>query len=264
MGVVRREGDWRLEKRGEGVYEITFQKETQLKVFTEERASGQRQATMFDAVPNREVSSYAEVEGLFEEKAHGPPPFGMDYSATQGTQDGLDFDSGVGDDVDLSEVPPGVFGVALLIAGSFMLYTFWGADNAIVQWLGIGFVGGGAAVLSYGVYLFKTTGWDAGWAFFLQPDSNGTTSTDSPGTHGEKTPPAPDSLKNELFFERANRCCEYCGEDIDHPEVHHITQRSQGGSNDRQNLIVLCPNCHRKADRGAIGKSKLRYQIRNA
>lgn len=31
MGVVRREGDWRLERQQEGVHEITYQKDVQRK-----------------------------------------------------------------------------------------------------------------------------------------------------------------------------------------------------------------------------------------
>jgi len=37
MGVVRREGDWRLEKQSEGVYEITFRREPQMKILTSQR-----------------------------------------------------------------------------------------------------------------------------------------------------------------------------------------------------------------------------------
>lgn len=77
----------------------------------------------------------------------------------------------------------------------------------------------------------------------------------------EKINPAPENLKNELYFERANQHCEWCEEWVDTPEIHHITPRSEGGKNIAENLIVLCPNCHRKADRGIISKSKLEYKL---
>lgn len=62
---------------------------------------------------------------------------------------------------------------------------------------------------------------------------------------------------DELYFERANRKCEWCEEPIDSHETHHIKPRSEGGPNDPENLIVLCPNCHDKADRGMLSRSKL-------
>ena len=77
----------------------------------------------------------------------------------------------------------------------------------------------------------------------------------------EKTNPTPENLKNELYFERANQHCEWCEEWVDTPEIHHIVPRSEGGKNTAGNLIVLCPNCHRKADRGVLSRSKLEYKL---
>lgn len=40
-------------------------------------------------------------------------------------------------------------------------------------------------------------------------------------------------------------CCEQCGYDnINVLNVHHIVERRNGGSDDRSNLKLLCPNCH--------------------
>ena len=91
--------------------------------------------------------------------------------------------------------------------------------------------------------------------------NSGTSSSSDNST--EKTPPASEKLKNELYFERADKHCEWCGDRIDSPDVHHIQPREEGGPNKKSNLIVLCPTCHRKADRGAISRSKLKYQIRH-
>ena len=43
--------------------------------------------------------------------------------------------------------------------------------------------------------------------------------------------------------------CEECGlehEERSFFEIHHIIPRSKGGGNDGDNLIILCPNCHRQ------------------
>lgn len=40
-------------------------------------------------------------------------------------------------------------------------------------------------------------------------------------------------------------CCEVCGYDFKPTlQVHHIIPVSKGGSNDLENLSLLCPNCH--------------------
>lgn len=217
---------------------------------------------MFDSIPVQRVASYSEVEGLFEEKAHGPPPMGMSYSSNRSVTGGDLLPEGdLGEGVDLSELPPGGFGVALLLVGCFILYSFWEAGNNLLLLFGVGFAGGGLIILSYGGYLLKTEGWREAWDFLATPaDEKGGSSSDE--SDQEKTPRAPESLRNELFFERANRRCEYCGGEVDQPDVHHIKPRSEGGPNTPSNLIVLCPNCHRKADNGLISQSKLRYRVK--
>lgn len=64
-------------------------------------------------------------------------------------------------------------------------------------------------------------------------------------------------MRNDIIFERADQKCEWCGERTDSPEVHHIEQRSEDGSNEYDNLIALCPGCHALADKGGISKTKL-------
>ena len=57
--------------------------------------------------------------------------------------------------------------------------------------------------------------------------------------------------------------CEICGrrnEDIT-PDIHHIKSREDGGSNRESNLIVLCPNCHKRAHAGAITHSELKQAV---
>lgn len=57
----------------------------------------------------------------------------------------------------------------------------------------------------------------------------------------EKVPP---SLVQALVA-RAGGCCEACSRrGVLH--VHHIQPRSRGGTNSLQNLLLLCPSCHRR------------------
>ena len=52
------------------------------------------------------------------------------------------------------------------------------------------------------------------------------------------------TLKKRLIEERGPRC-ERCGySNVDILVVHHIIRRSDGGTNDPENLQVVCPNCH--------------------
>ena len=45
--------------------------------------------------------------------------------------------------------------------------------------------------------------------------------------------------------------CEKCGYDKEPVlEMHHIKQRKDGGSNELDNLLLLCPNCHGEIHHG--------------
>ena len=64
--------------------------------------------------------------------------------------------------------------------------------------------------------------------------------------------------------ERANNKCEYClqetfknKQDQNYLEAHHINFLSEGGKDQEDNLIALCPNCHRKAH---FSKEKREFQ----
>ncbi|MDJ0796020.1 MAG: HNH endonuclease [Calothrix sp. MO_167.B12] len=49
-------------------------------------------------------------------------------------------------------------------------------------------------------------------------------------------------IRQEVL-ERDNRQCQVCGKEHS-AQVHHIIPRSQGGTNELSNLIVLCGRCH--------------------
>jgi 5-methylcytosine-specific restriction endonuclease McrA len=55
------------------------------------------------------------------------------------------------------------------------------------------------------------------------------------------------------------RCFE-CGKKFDYSglDVHHIKERSKGGSNKLTNLTILCAGCHRALKFGYIDRSKLK------
>ena len=51
-------------------------------------------------------------------------------------------------------------------------------------------------------------------------------------------------LKGLLLEDRGHKC-EMCSfNNVNILQVHHIIERSNGGSNDLENLQLLCPNCH--------------------
>ena len=50
------------------------------------------------------------------------------------------------------------------------------------------------------------------------------------------------SLSVKEYLELTNKCCS-CGYDLI-VHIHHIIPKSKGGTNNIDNLIGLCPNCH--------------------
>lgn len=50
------------------------------------------------------------------------------------------------------------------------------------------------------------------------------------------------TVKKQLIRDR--KCCERCGSE-ENLEVHHITKIKDGGTNDLDNLLLLCKDCHR-------------------
>lgn len=65
----------------------------------------------------------------------------------------------------------------------------------------------------------------------------------------------------EYALRSADGVCQGCGEDApfvddnEEPflEVHHLYRRSDGGPDDPNNVIALCPNCHRRVHHGKDG-----------
>ncbi|QSG01563.1 HNH endonuclease [Natranaeroarchaeum sulfidigenes] len=266
MGVVRRENDWRLEKREDGLYEITYQKDLRMKILTPDYKQGMMDNPRLDAVPVREVGSYSEAEGLFEEMANGdaapvsgPTIVGSTATGTESTLGG-ELDSGGFGSEEENNLPAGGLALVLIVAGVFVMRSAGFAPTSVVFLSGVVSAIIGVAIFAWAGLLYKKHGWSDALEFLITVDDDLTSSeeTDKP----EKTPPTPEKLKNRLIFDRAGQKCEWCEESFDHPHVHHIKPRREGGPNEPENLIVLCPNCHEKADREAIPRSKLKAKVK--
>lgn len=66
------------------------------------------------------------------------------------------------------------------------------------------------------------------------------------------------SKTKKLIFQEAQCRCPFCGEsDVAVLEIHHITERTDGGSNDPENLILVCANCHSKITCGVIPRHEV-------
>jgi len=59
-----------------------------------------------------------------------------------------------------------------------------------------------------------------------------------------------DAVKTRHYFQ-----CAWCGEHL--TDRHHIEEFSDGGLHTENNLILLCPNCHRDTHNGNISKQEL-------
>lgn len=60
------------------------------------------------------------------------------------------------------------------------------------------------------------------------------------------------SARREAVLHRDNYTCQVCGKKHTRLEVHHIVYRSQGGTDDEDNLITLCKDCHNNIHDGKI------------
>lgn len=67
-----------------------------------------------------------------------------------------------------------------------------------------------------------------------------------------------------MLLEAGHRCAIHTCRHVD-VDVHHIVPWAQCGEHQFENLIALCPNCHRRAERGDIDRKSLRlYKARLA
>ena len=64
------------------------------------------------------------------------------------------------------------------------------------------------------------------------------------------------SSRREAVLHRDKYTCQICGKKHARLEVHHIIYRSQGGTDDENNLITLCESCHSAIHDGKIVLTK--------
>jgi len=67
----------------------------------------------------------------------------------------------------------------------------------------------------------------------------------------------PNDLRRKVLVEAGHRCAIPTCRHID-VDVHHIIPWAECQSHEYENLIALCPNCHRRAGRGEIDRKSLR------
>lgn len=80
-------------------------------------------------------------------------------------------------------------------------------------------------------------------------------------TGGERRTPMPAELRRRVLIEAGHRCAIPTCRHIE-VDVHHIIPWAQCQAHEYDNLIALCPNCHRRADRGDIDRKSLRlYKV---
>lgn len=65
-------------------------------------------------------------------------------------------------------------------------------------------------------------------------------------------------VKTQALHEAGYRCSNPACRTILTIEIHHLDQVSEGGSNEVENLLALCPNCHTLHHNGGIPLSSLR------
>ncbi|MFC7155494.1 HNH endonuclease [Halomarina halobia] len=210
-----------------------------------------RQYDSFDAIQAR-IDQLNHELGIEPANSHSGPQYDI---GTVGSSD-IDVDL-----EELEDLPPVGILVFAGIVGGFLSLNQPLNSMPRLQW-GIVVVCV-AIIVIVGIRFYQiqaSQGLKEGVSWLITPSEQNSNDQSGKSTQA-KTPPVSESLRNELYFERADRRCEWCEEHIDSPDVHHIEPRREQGPNEPDNLIVLCPNCHRKADSGSISRSKLRYRI---
>jgi len=73
----------------------------------------------------------------------------------------------------------------------------------------------------------------------------------------EERAPISAELRRRVLLEAGHRCAIPTCRHID-VDVHHIVPWEQCKKHEYENLIALCPNCHRRAEQGHIDRKSLR------
>lgn len=72
----------------------------------------------------------------------------------------------------------------------------------------------------------------------------------------------PADLKRQVLVEAGHRCAIPTCRSLD-VDLHHIIPWAECQTHSYENLIALCPNCHRRAHKGEIDRKSLRMYKNN-
>jgi len=72
----------------------------------------------------------------------------------------------------------------------------------------------------------------------------------------------PKSTQKKLFQEAQSKCMICVNDDVSVLEIHHMIPYAENPGHDPAHMLVLCSNCHAKADRGEIPREIL-YAAKN-
>lgn len=174
--------------------------------------------------------------------------------------------SAMGDDPQFEGLgqPIGFLLIGIVLGGIALFGDYFSASSSYLRWVFLAIAVVFVLIPVLGAYAtYRESGLVKAIDWVTDSESlSGSSDGSSSSTRTDKVPPPSEKTKNDLYFDRAEQKCEWCDEQIDSPDVHHIIPRSEGGTNDLKNLIVLCPSCHRRADNGAISQSKLQAKVR--
>ncbi|WP_254810619.1 HNH endonuclease [Natronosalvus amylolyticus] len=270
MGVVRREGDWRLEKENDGLYMVTYQKRTEAIITTPEYKPQMFDDSFHVGVTEYGADSAAEAREVFEDIVENNSASILPGLGRSDSGNGAGFpagSTGTEQSNGLEDLPPGGIALVMLLAGGSILFSGLFEFGTVGFYIGAVLILTGLAIIAWAIAIYNKEGPKEAWSFLITLESGNESDTESDTGDTNKdtvehTPPTPQKMRDELYFERANQQCEWCGKRTDHPEVHHIKPRSEGGPNEPSNLIVLCPEDHSKADSGGISRTKLRAKVR--
>lgn len=79
---------------------------------------------------------------------------------------------------------------------------------------------------------------------------------------GNGRPPVPAETRRRVLVEAGHRCAIPTCRHIE-VDIHHVVPWAQCQAHEYENLIALCPNCHRRADRGDIDRKSLKLYKAN-
>lgn len=69
--------------------------------------------------------------------------------------------------------------------------------------------------------------------------------------------------RREAILHRDNYTCQCCGKKNCRLEVHHVKFKSNGGTDDEENLITLCEDCHKGVHAGTVVLNKKPKKSKN-